>query len=178
MANSFYNPNDPNRDAGGTEEKSSAAQTVYADPARPEIKIVVDDRDNGERKCAYCGNILTPDDAFCSHCGRQTYGDAAQQAREAQQRSMQNTAYQQPQYRSTPIGPDGRPLKSKVTSLILCALFGWCGAHRFYEGKIATALMWMFTFGFYGIGWLVDLIIIATRPGRYYDPKNPHIHTD
>ena len=60
-------------------------------------------------------------------------------------------------------------LKSKNVSILLCALFGLFGAHRFYEGKIATGILWACTGGLGLIGWLVDLIILINKP-RYYEP--------
>ena len=48
--------------------------------------------------------------------------------------------------------------KSRIVALILCFFFGVGGFHRFYVGKIGTGLLWLFTFGFFGIGWIVDLI--------------------
>lgn len=37
---------------------------------------------------------------------------------------------------------------------------GFCGLHRLYNGKIATGLLWLFTFGLLGVGQLVDLALI------------------
>lgn len=39
-------------------------------------------------------------------------------------------------------------------------LFGFTGAHRFYYGKTLTGILWFFTFGLFGIGWIVDLFLI------------------
>ena len=52
--------------------------------------------------------------------------------------------------------------KSKATALILCVLFGWLGLHRFYVGKVITGLLYACTCGLFGIGWLVDLIMVCT----------------
>ena len=60
-------------------------------------------------------------------------------------------------------------LKSRSLSIFLCALFGIFGVHRFYEGKILTGLLWLFTGGLGLIGWIIDLIILINKP-RYYEP--------
>ncbi len=41
-------------------------------------------------------------------------------------------------------------------------LVGFSGAHRFYYGKPLTGVLWFFTFGLLGIGWLVDLFLIPS----------------
>lgn len=51
--------------------------------------------------------------------------------------------------------------RSRLTALLLCFFLGIFGVHRFYVGKIGTGILFIFTFGGFGIGWLIDLIRIA-----------------
>jgi len=41
-------------------------------------------------------------------------------------------------------------------------IFGFTGAHRFYYGKPVTGTLWFFTFGLFGIGWLIDVFLIPS----------------
>jgi TM2 domain-containing membrane protein YozV len=51
----------------------------------------------------------------------------------------------------------------------LC-VFGICGIHRFYLGRIGTGLLYLFTFGLFGFGQVIDLFLIpdmAQQRNRY-----------
>lgn len=41
-------------------------------------------------------------------------------------------------------------------------LFGFTGAHRFYYGKVLTGILWFFTLGLLGVGWLIDAFLIPS----------------
>lgn len=44
---------------------------------------------------------------------------------------------------------------------------GIAGAHRLYQGKIGTGLLWLFTWGLFGIGQLVDLFTLGGQIERH-----------
>lgn len=79
-------------------------------------------------------------------------------------------------------------MTTKGTSYILwLALFlGFGGLHRFYNGKMISGFVWLFTWGFFGIGQTIDLLLIPNmvddhnlrqraKFGLLYDPAQPAI---
>jgi TM2 domain-containing membrane protein YozV len=62
------------------------------------------------------------------------------------------------------------------TAYILWAFgfFGVCGVHRFYLGRIPSGLLYLFTFGLFGFGQFIDLLLIpgmARERNRYLSEK-------
>lgn len=55
---------------------------------------------------------------------------------------------------------EDEPVRSVAIAYILWVLVGPLGVHRFYCGKIGTGILWFFTGGLVGIGWLVDVFLI------------------
>lgn len=72
-------------------------------------------------------------------------------------------------------------MKSTGTSYLLwcCCLIGFCGIHRFYNGKWITGLIWLFTGGLLLIGQIVDLFLIPamTERAEYRDQmRHQRVH--
>ena len=65
-----------------------------------------------------------------------------------------------------------RSEKNWLATLLLCIFLGEFGIHRFYVGKVGTGLLYLFTLGFFGIGIIVDIIMIVvgsfTDKGRNF----------
>lgn len=46
----------------------------------------------------------------------------------------------------------------KNAELIITILFGWTGAHRFRRNDNISGVIYLFTFGLFGIGWFFDIL--------------------
>ena len=112
--------------------------------------------------CKFCGGKIPFDAVVCTLCGRQVEQLAG--ANQPQQIIIRNDNNN---VNTNVVVPYGRA-KNKWVAVLLCLFAGWLGAHRFYEGKIPSAILYLFTLGLFGIGSFVDLIILLCKPNPYY----------
>jgi len=61
------------------------------------------------------------------------------------------------------------PAREWRTVLVLCAVTGWLGAHRFYTGHVLIGAVQLATSGGFYLWWLTDLFLILT--GRFRDSQ-------
>lgn len=114
-------------------------------------------------KCLNCGNEYEGN--ICPNCGS---GQTAQQTE-----TSQNGQQVQPQIIINNMNTNqvagaavGVSEKNKIVALVLAIFLGCLGFHRFYAGKIGTGIIWFFTAGFFMIGWIYDIIKIASGTFR------------
>ena len=121
---------------------------------------------NGPTKfCKHCGQVIPEDAVICTHCGRQV--EELRSAANTAQPIIINNNNNNIAASVATGAPAGR-IRNKWVALLLCFFFGWLGIHRFYEGKIGTGLLYMFTFGLCFIGSFIDFIILLCKPDPYY----------
>eukprot|EP01110_Echinostelium_bisporum_P001521 TRINITY_DN135_c0_g1_i1.p1 TRINITY_DN135_c0_g1~~TRINITY_DN135_c0_g1_i1.p1 ORF type:complete len:157 (+),score=44.04 TRINITY_DN135_c0_g1_i1:50-472(+) len=52
--------------------------------------------------------------------------------------------------------------KSVTTAYVLWFFLGFLGVHRFYLNRTGSGILYLFTLGLFGIGWLVDICLIPS----------------
>lgn len=115
--------------------------------------------------CEKCGTQINDEAIVCPSCGVGTsnYHKAASASSSAQPINITNV---NTNTNTNTTGQVVYPAKSKMTALLLCFFLGEFGVHRLYVGKIGSGLIYMFTFGLFGIGWILDLITILVGSFR------------
>lgn len=69
------------------------------------------------------------------------------------------------------IETEGPHSKGVAFGLWLACLCLFCGLHRFYLGRPLSGLLYFFTFGLFGVGQIVDLVLL---PGMVADANTKH----
>ncbi len=116
--------------------------------------------------CKHCGAQIPSEAVICTHCGCQV-----EEIKKAEQPNIViNNTNTNANTNTNTVNPAmlGIRTKNKWVALLLCFFLGCVGAHKFYEGKIGLGILYLFTFGLFGIGWLIDCITLLFKPNPYY----------
>lgn len=116
--------------------------------------------------CKYCGEKIPEDAVMCTHCGRQVEQLKSEQPQVVINNSNANTNTNTNINRNYGTYRGGE--KNKWVALLLCIFLGYFGVHKFYEGKILLGIVYLCTFGLFGIGWVIDCISLLFKPNPYY----------
>lgn len=146
---------------------------------------------SGTKYCANFGKELMPGAIACMNCGvAADFGAKPAEKHSTEQinhQAVQSVPVQQPVINivntntnaNTNVNKNNnlnndinqgllkKPI-NKWVSFILCLFLGFFGAHKFYEGKTGMGILYIFTGGLCGIGWMIDCVSILFKPNPYY----------
>lgn len=114
--------------------------------------------------CEKCGNKVAIDAVICPKCGKQLEELKSEQNYSNPQIIINNSNTNSPMSNAC----YEKKKCDKWIALLLCIFLGFLGAHKFYEGKIGLGIVYIFTFGFCGIGLFIDFLVIIFRSNPYY----------
>ena len=119
--------------------------------------------------CKECGQKIAKKAVICPHCGCQIEEMKSESA--APQIVINNSNQNQNTNNNTNVNtaiPIGARLRNKWVALALCIFAGYFGAHKFYEGRIGSGIIYMFTGGLFFIGVFFDFLKLLGKPNPYY----------
>lgn len=123
--------------------------------------------------CSKCGKEIDNEAVICPMCGVATQNfNASQQNQQPQvvinnTNTNTNTNVNKNTNANASVGIVGRA-KNKWVALALCLFLGFVGAHKFYEGKTGSGILYLFTGGLFFIGVIIDFIALLSKPNPYY----------
>ena len=128
----------------------------------------------GTKYCKFCGSKIHEKAVVCPYCGCQVEEMASSPQPDRStpnviinNNPVNNNNVNVQSYNSGNAAAYGRPI-NKWTAFFLCFFLGIFGAHKFYEHKTGMGILYLFTVGLFGIGWLIDLFVILFKPNPYF----------
>lgn len=117
--------------------------------------------------CPHCGEKIDRDCVVCPKCGKQVKSLESNNPSVIVNNSSSASAAASASATVAASVYRGK-LKNKWVAFFLCLFLGFFGVHKFYEGKIGMGILYIFTMGLLGIGWIIDIISLAMKPNPYY----------
>ena len=114
--------------------------------------------------CQHCGGKIPEAAVVCTLCGCQV-----EQIKQAEQPSIViNNSNSNVNTNQNIMNAMGVRTRNKWVAFLLCFFLGYFGAHKFYEGRIGSGILYLLTVGLFGFGWMLDCIILLFKPNPYY----------
>ena len=114
--------------------------------------------------CKHCGKQIAAAAVICPQCGCQV-----EEMQKTEQPSIViNNANTNSNVNTNVNGAYGARARNKWVAFCLCLFLGYLGAHKFYEGKTGMGILYIFTFGLFGIGWFIDFFVLLFKPNPYF----------
>ena len=114
--------------------------------------------------CKHCGGKIPEAAVICTLCGCQV-----EEMKKTEQPSIVINNTNENSNINANIGAAfGIRAKNKWVAFFLCFFLGWIGAHKFYEGRTGLGILYLFTFGLFGFGWIIDCIVLLFKPNPYF----------
>ena len=114
-------------------------------------------------KCKHCGDNnffrVNKDTIECKSCGFQTRNKVFKD-------EVNNNNHQQEYVENLSNSSEKTNIKNDkknltLVKLLICIFLGHFGVHKFMEGKVGLGIVYIFTYGLFGIGILCDIIDYA-----------------
>lgn len=131
-------------------------------PAQVKNDDVPEGYTGATKYCKFCGKKIPEQAVICTHCGCQV--------EEIKQQEQPTPVIINNNVNANAVNHNvnaGVKLRNKWVAFFLCFCFGVLGVHKFYEGKVGMGILYLLTGGLFGIGWLVDLIVLLCKPNPY-----------
>lgn len=116
-------------------------------------------------KCNACGAPV--ENGKCTYCGKMFTNEEIAMITLEERKNLNRSSGNQGWNDSTSSTTTSKRIDKSV-ALLLCIFLGYLGMHKFYEGKVGMGILYIFTMGLFGVGWILDIIIIAGKPNPYY----------
>lgn len=117
--------------------------------------------------CKHCGAKIPEAAVICTHCGCQVEEMKNHEQPSIVINNANNSSNVNTNNNMNP-AMFGVRVKNKWVAFFLCLFLGFLGAHKFYEGRAGAGILYLFTFGLCGIGWLIDCVVLLCKPNPYY----------
>lgn len=102
-----------------------------------------------ELYCGYCGSTFKMNDGF-KYDNMEQAGYDYEKGRMRARQEFVNSKFN--------VGENGQILVDPIVEFIIIFFFGTLGVHKFMKKEVGMGILYLFTGGLFGIGWLIDVI--------------------